>query len=103
MKRAKIDEVGRDDTWFSKLMGLVLPTKLTSPKRLLSVIMALFFGFFTSIFIIYFKEQGNKLFVVNYLRMVNKLWMNHEKYSMIRFFIFSKFIPGVISLAFYIS
>ena len=63
-EKAKIDEVGRDDM-VQQIDGPSLPTKLTSPKRLLSVIMALFFGFFTSIFIVYFKEQGNKLFVVN--------------------------------------
>ena len=63
-EKAKIDEVGRDDM-VQQIDGPSLPTELTSPKRLLSFFMSIFFGFFTSIFIIYFKEQGNKLFIAS--------------------------------------
>ena len=44
MKKAKIDEVGKNGT-VQQIDGPSLPTKLTSPKRLLSVTMALFFSF----------------------------------------------------------
>ena len=47
-EKAKIDEVGRDDM-VQQIDESSLPTKLTSPKRLLSVIMALFFGFYIHI------------------------------------------------------
>ena len=55
-EKAKIDEVGRDDM-VQQIDGPSIPTKLTSPKRLLSISMSLVFGIFLSIFFIYFKEK----------------------------------------------
>ncbi len=55
-EKAKIDEVGRDDM-VQQIDGPSIPTQLTSPKRLLSLLMALFFGLFLSFFSIYLKEN----------------------------------------------
>ena len=55
-EKAKIDEVGRDDM-VQQIDGPSIPTKLTSPKRLLSISMAFIFGLFCSFFIIYLREQ----------------------------------------------
>jgi len=55
-EKAKIDEVERDD-----MVQIIddpnVPTKLTRPRRILSVMFSLFFGLFSSIFIIYFREN----------------------------------------------
>ena len=55
MKKQKIDEVGRDDM-VQQIDGPSIPTKLTSPKRALSIFLSLFFGF-TSFFVIYIKDN----------------------------------------------
>ena len=55
-EKAKIDEVGRDDM-VQKIDGPNIPTRLTSPKRFLSILMTLFISLFTSSFLIYFKEN----------------------------------------------
>jgi uncharacterized protein involved in exopolysaccharide biosynthesis len=55
-EKAKIDEVERDDM-IQKIDGPNVPAKLTRPRRGLSIILALFFGVFTAIFTIYFREN----------------------------------------------
>ncbi len=55
-EKAKIDEVERDDM-LQVIDGPNVPTKLTSPKRGLNIVLALFFGFCTSIFIIVFRAK----------------------------------------------
>ena len=55
-EKAKIDEVERDDM-VQLIDGPNIPSKLTRPRRGLSVTLALFFGIFLSIFTIYFKEH----------------------------------------------
>ena len=55
-EKAKIDEVERDDM-VQIIDGPNIPAKLTSPRRGLSIILSLFFSFFLSIFIIYFREN----------------------------------------------
>jgi len=55
-EKAKIDEVERDDM-VQLIDGPNIPAKLTRPRRGLSITLALFFGIFLSIFIIYFKEH----------------------------------------------
>ncbi len=55
-EKAKIDEVGRDDM-VQQIDGPSIPTKLTSPKRTLSILLSLFFGFFTSLFVIYIRDN----------------------------------------------
>ncbi len=54
-EKAKIDEVGRDDM-VQQIDGPSIPTNLTSPKRGLSIAMAILFGLFSSFFTIYIKE-----------------------------------------------
>ena len=55
-EKAKIDEVERDDM-IQKIDGPNVPAKLTRPRRGLRIILALFFGVFTAIFTIYFREN----------------------------------------------
>ena len=55
-EKAKIDEVERDDM-VQLIDGPNIPAKLTRPRRGLSIILALFFGIFLSIFTIFFKEN----------------------------------------------
>ena len=55
-EKAKIDEVGRDDM-VQQIDGPSIPTKLTSPKRALNILIMFSLGLFTSFFIIYLKEQ----------------------------------------------
>ena len=55
-EKAKIDEVERDDM-VQIIDGPNIPAKLKSPRRGLSIILSLFFGIFTAIFIIYFREN----------------------------------------------
>ena len=55
-EKAKIDEVERDDM-VQIIDGPNIPSKLTSPRRGLSIFLALFFGIFLSIFIFYFREK----------------------------------------------
>ena len=55
-EKAKIDEVGRDDM-VQQIDGPNIPTKLTSPKRALSIVMSFVFGISISIFYIYLKEE----------------------------------------------
>ena len=55
-EKAKIDEVERDDM-VQIIDGPSTPSKLTSPRRGLSIILSLFFGIFLSIFILYFREK----------------------------------------------
>ena len=55
-EKAKIDEVERDDM-VQIIDGPNIPAKLTSPRRGLSIVLSLFFSFFMSIFIIYFREN----------------------------------------------
>ena len=55
-EKAKIDEVERDDM-VQLIDGPNIPAKLTRPRRGLSIILALFFAIFLSIFTIFFKEN----------------------------------------------
>ena len=55
-EKAKIDEVERDDM-VQLIDGPNIPANLTRPRRGLSIILALFFGIFLSIFTIFFKEN----------------------------------------------
>ena len=55
-EKAKIDEVERDDM-VQLIDGPNIPAQLTRPRRGLSIILALFFGIFLSIFTIFFKEN----------------------------------------------
>ena len=55
-EKAKIDEVGRDDM-VQKIDGPSIPTRLTSPKKTLSILMALFSGLFSAFFVVYLKEN----------------------------------------------
>ena len=55
-EKAKIDEVERDDM-VQLIDGPNIPSKLTRPRRGLSLTLALFFGIFLAIFTIYFKEN----------------------------------------------
>ena len=55
-EKAKIDEVERNDM-VQQIDGPNIPVKLTRPRRGLSIILALFFGIFMSIFSIYFREN----------------------------------------------
>jgi uncharacterized protein involved in exopolysaccharide biosynthesis len=55
-EKAKIDEVERDDM-VQIIDGPNIPSKLTSPRRVLSIFLAAFFGIFLSIFIFYFREK----------------------------------------------
>ena len=51
-----LDEVERDDM-VQILDAPSIPTKLTSPRRNLSILLSFFFGIFTSIFMISFREN----------------------------------------------
>ena len=55
-EKAKIDEVERNDM-VQQIDGPNIPTKLTRPRRGLSIVLSLFFGIFMSIFSIYFREN----------------------------------------------
>ena len=55
-EKAKIDEVGRDDM-VQKIDGPSIPTRLTSPKKTLSILMAFFSGLFSAFFVVYLKEN----------------------------------------------
>lgn len=55
-EKAKIDEVGRDDM-VQQIDGPSFPTKLTSPRRVLTISMSFFIGLFFSLFIIFLKEE----------------------------------------------
>lgn len=55
-EKAKIDEVERDDM-VQIIDGPNIPANLTSPRRLTSIILSLFFGIFLTSFIIYFREN----------------------------------------------
>jgi len=55
-EKAKIDEIERDDM-VQVIDGPSIPTKLTRPRRGLSIILSAFFGIFISIFIIYFRDN----------------------------------------------
>ena len=55
-EKAKIDEVGRDDM-VQKIDGPSIPTRLTSPKKTLSILMAFFIGLFSAFFVVYLKEN----------------------------------------------
>ena len=55
-EKAKIDEVGRDDM-VQVIDGPNMPANMTSPKRGLSILLSIFFGFFLSIFMVYFQEN----------------------------------------------
>lgn len=55
-EKAKIDEVERNDM-VQQIDGPNTPTKLTRPRRGLSIVLSLFFGIFMSIFSIYFREN----------------------------------------------
>tara|TARA_Y200000002_G_scaffold380659_1_gene392682 strand:+ start:473 stop:1627 length:1155 start_codon:yes stop_codon:yes gene_type:complete len=55
-EKAKIDEIGRDDM-IQQIDGPSFPTKLTSPRRALSILMSFIIGAMISIFIIHFKEK----------------------------------------------
>jgi len=55
-EKAKIDEVERDDM-VQLIDGPNIPANLTRPRRGLSIILALFFGIFLSIFTIFFIEN----------------------------------------------
>ena len=55
-EKAKIDEIGRDEM-VQQIDGPSIPTRLTSPKVAINLIMSIFFGIFLAIFIIYFKER----------------------------------------------
>ena len=55
-EKAKIDEVERDDM-VQVIDGPNIPAKLTSPRRGLSIVLSIFFGFFMGIFVIFFREN----------------------------------------------
>ena len=55
-EEAKIDEVERDDM-VQIIDGPSLPSRLTSPNRILNIIFTLFFGFFLSILAVFFREE----------------------------------------------
>tara|TARA_Y100000590_G_scaffold449138_1_gene586791 strand:+ start:995 stop:2218 length:1224 start_codon:yes stop_codon:yes gene_type:complete len=55
-EKAKIDEIERDDM-VQIIDGPNIPAKMTSPRISLSIILSLFFGFFLSTFIIYFRQN----------------------------------------------
>jgi len=55
-EKAKIDEVERDDM-VQIIDGPNIPAKLTRPRRGISIIFAFFFGLFSGIFTIYFREN----------------------------------------------
>ncbi|MBC8345245.1 MAG: hypothetical protein H8E56_03195 [Candidatus Marinimicrobia bacterium] len=55
-EKAKIDEVERDDM-VQQIDGPNIPTKLTRPRRGLSIVLSMFFGIFSSILTIYFREN----------------------------------------------
>jgi capsule polysaccharide export protein KpsE/RkpR len=55
-EKAKIEEVERDDM-VQIIDGPHIPTKLTRPRRGLSIILSLFFGIFAALFTIYFREN----------------------------------------------
>ena len=55
-EKAKIDEVERDDM-VQVIDGPNIPAKLTRPRRGLSIIFSVFFGFFMAIFSVYFREN----------------------------------------------
>jgi uncharacterized protein involved in exopolysaccharide biosynthesis len=55
-EKAKIDEVEREDM-VQQIDRPSIPSKLTRPRRALSLILSLFFATFLSIFIIYFREN----------------------------------------------
>jgi uncharacterized protein involved in exopolysaccharide biosynthesis len=55
-EKAKIDEVERDDM-VQVIDGPNIPAKLTRPRRGLSIVLSIFFGFFAAIFTIYFREN----------------------------------------------
>ena len=55
-EKAKIDEVERDDM-VQVIDGPNIPAKLTSPRRGLSLVLSIFFGFFMGIFVIFFREN----------------------------------------------
>lgn len=58
-EKAKIDEVGRDDM-VQQIDGPNIPTKLTSPRPALYLIISIFFGVFSTFFIVYVKEYYTK-------------------------------------------
>ena len=55
-EKAKIDEVERDDM-VQVIDGPNIPAKLTRPRRGLSIIFSVFFGFFMAILSVYFREN----------------------------------------------
>tara|TARA_B100001146_G_C16010862_1_gene360813 strand:- start:6 stop:749 length:744 start_codon:yes stop_codon:yes gene_type:complete len=55
-EKAKIEEVERDDM-VQIIDGPNIPSKLTRPRRGLSIILSLFFGIFAALFTIYFREN----------------------------------------------
>jgi len=55
-EKAKIDEVERDDM-VQVIDGPSIPAKLTRPRRGLGILLSAFFGFFMTIFYIYFREN----------------------------------------------
>ena len=55
-EKAKIDEVERDDM-VQVIDGPNIPTKLTRPRRILSIILSIFCGIFIASFTIYFREN----------------------------------------------
>lgn len=59
-EKAKIDEVERDDM-VQIIDGPNIPSKLTSPRRGLSILLSLFFSLFASIIIIYIRENNNNV------------------------------------------
>ncbi len=55
-EKAKIDEVERDDM-VQIIDGPNTPAKLTRPRRLLSIVLSLFFGIFISLFAIFSRQN----------------------------------------------
>ena len=84
--------------------GSSIPTKLTSPRRLVSIIMSLFFGFFFSIFLSILKNESftkiNLILLDNYKFKMNeiKLILKDSYY-----YLLSKIIPGIIAFIFLIT
>ena len=94
-EKAKIDEVGRDDM-VQKIDGPNVPTRLTSPKRFLSILMTLFISLFTSSFLIYFKENLFKFknYFCSFMNSSTKIFKDTY------FYYLSKIIPGIFALIF---
>ena len=55
-EKAKIDEIERDDM-VQIIDGPNIPAKLTFPRRGLTIILSLFFGFFIAVFSVYVREN----------------------------------------------